>query len=208
MGKMVLDEDFGGACYDERLRWRCPPFRWSIGQSQLVVFPDAETDFWQRTHYGFCADNGHFLGLPIEGNFVLSTKVRFFAVHQYDQAGLMVRFSSEFWLKTSVEYEPEGPCRLGAVVTQDGYSDWSTQNFPADRNELELRVRKAGNDFAVDYREPGLVGTDSSSSSWTQIRLAHLEYTEGMSILAGLYACSPKASGLRAEFGFLRVEEA
>ena len=207
MGRLILDEDFGGARYDERLRWHCPPSRWTINESRLVVFPDAETDFWQRTHYGFCADNGHFLGLALTGDFILSTKVRFFPAHQYDQAGLMVRYSPECWLKTSVEYEPGGPGRLGAVVTQGGYSDWSTQDYPADRDNLELRVRREGDDFIVEYLEPGSLAGAAKSSTWTQIRLAHLARAESALLEVGLYACSPQRAGFRTEFEFLRLEE-
>jgi uncharacterized protein len=207
MGRMIVYDDFRGERHDERLLWHHPPSRWSMGSAGLVVFPDAETDFWQRTHYGFRADNGHFLGLPVQGDFVLTTRVRCFPVHQYDQAGLMVRYSPQCWLKTSVEYESHGPCRLGAVVTQGGYSDWSTQNYPPDRNEVELRVRKAGNDFTVEYSDSRLPGTADQPAAWTQIRLAHLEGAEGVPLLAGLYACSPKGAGFRAEFEFLRVDE-
>jgi regulation of enolase protein 1 (concanavalin A-like superfamily) len=80
-------------------------------------------DFWQRTHYGFEADNGQILFAPVAGDFVLATQVRFHPVHQYDQAGLMVRVSPSGWLKTSAEYEPIGPSRLAAVVTNDTSSD-------------------------------------------------------------------------------------
>ena len=206
MSNVIVDEGFEGPRYDARLRWHHPPPRWTIGESRLSVFPEADTDFWQRTHYAFCADDGHFLWLPVEGNFTLSTKVRFFPVHQYDQAGLMVRYSPECWLKTSVEYEPEGACRLGTVVTQRGYSDWSTQNFPADRHELALRVRKEGNDLTVEHLQPGTLGGSVQAAAWTQMRLAHLSPPTGLPLHAGLYACSPKGAGFRAEFEFLLIE--
>ena len=51
----------------------------------------AGTDFWQGTHYGFRVDNGHALLAEIGGDFALETRVRTQPVHQYDQAGLMVR---------------------------------------------------------------------------------------------------------------------
>jgi uncharacterized protein len=207
MGRMIVNEDFRGERYDERLLWHAPPPRWSMSPSGLAIFPEAATDFWQRTHYGFCADNGHFLGLPIQGDFLLTTRVRFHPVHQYDQAGLMVRYSPECWLKTSVEYEPEGSCRLGAVVTQGGYSDWSTQNFPRDRTEVELRVCKVENDFKVEYSDPRLPGTAGEMAAWTQIRIAHMKGAEGVPLVAGLYACSPKGAGFRAEFEFLHVDQ-
>ena len=106
MTEPILFETFDRPAPDGRLRWYCPPAHWAIRDSHLVIAPDANTDYWQKTHYGFAVDNGHFLYLQPEGDFVLTTQVRFFPAHQYDQAGLMVRFSPDCWLKTSVEYEP------------------------------------------------------------------------------------------------------
>jgi uncharacterized protein len=197
LAQSVFYEPFDGPILAPGLAWYCSPAHWSIQDSALVVAPDAGTDYWQRTHYGFRADNGHFLYLVVEGDFVLSTRVRFRPVHQYDQAGLMVRLSSQFWIKTSVEYEPDEPDRLGAVVTSHGFSDWSTQNAPAGLGELELRLRRRKDDYTIEYLDGGC---------WTQIRMAHLDNPNRLPIQAGIYACSPKGAGFRAEFDFLRVE--
>jgi regulation of enolase protein 1 (concanavalin A-like superfamily) len=201
MSEQMLLEEFDIGTLDARLAWRCPPSRWSINSSRLTIEPDAKTDFWQKTHYGFEADNGHFLFCTRVGDFVLSTRLRLFPVHQYDQAGLMVRFSSECWLKTSVEFEPTGPSQLGAVVTNAGYSDWSTQSFVASAADLELRVRREGDDFIVEY-----LRAEEGVHSWRQIRMAHLLVPAAMPIECGLYACCPKESGFRAEFDFLKAE--
>src|SRR6476646_1066631 len=124
-----LHESFAGSALHPQFRWHCEPARWSLDVPRrcLRIEPDGGTDFWQRTHYGFEADNGHFLAAEVPGDFVATTQVRFHPVHQYDQAGLMVRVSPACWLKTSGEYEPAGPSRLGSVVTNYAYSDWSTQ---------------------------------------------------------------------------------
>lgn len=178
------------------LSWHCEPTRWAIDEDRLHIEPDAQTDFWQRTHYGFQADNGHFLFTEGRGDVVLGTHVRFRARHQYDQAGLMVRLSATCWLKTSVEHEPGARSRLGAVVTNAGYSDWSTQPFDGD--EVWLRVRREGADYIVDASQDG--------RHWDQLRMAHLSDDDGQrSILCGLYACSPKAAGFVAEFSHLDV---
>jgi regulation of enolase protein 1 (concanavalin A-like superfamily) len=111
----------------------------------------------------------------------------------------MVRLSPGCWLKTSVEYESDGPSRLGAVVTNGAYSDWSTQEFPAERGEIWLRIRREATDYIVD--------TSADGGAWTQIRMAHLHDDRPEApVAAGLYACSPKASGFVAEFSFLRIE--
>lgn len=196
-----LRETFTRATLDPRLRWYREPKQWSVqpGRPALLLTPDAATDFWQRTHYGFQVDNGHFLHLEIAGDFVLETRVRFQPVHQYDQAGLMVRFSPDCWLKTSVEFEPHGPNRLGSVVTNHGYSDWATQDLSQEVAEVSFRIRREGTDYLVE--------TSPEGAHWSQIRMAHLhEDGAGRAASAGLYACSPKGTGYLAEFRFLRLE--
>jgi uncharacterized protein len=195
-----LTQLFDGSTLDERLTWFCEPPHWSVNQAarMLHVEPAAQTDFWQKTHYGFEADNGHFLSLPVAGDFILTTHVRFNPVHQYDQAGLMIRLSPDCWLKTSVEYESDGPNRLGSVVTNGGYSDWSTQNFADERREIWLRVRREATDYLVESADDG--------RRWTQIRMARLlEDQGGMPVAAGLYACSPKGQGFVAQFRVLHL---
>ncbi|HXV43877.1 MAG TPA: DUF1349 domain-containing protein, partial [Anaerolineae bacterium] len=147
MIELFLHETFEQPTLDPRLMWYCPPAKWSINPaaSVLAVEPEAKTDYWQKTHYGFEADSGHFLFAEVDGDLILTTQVSFRPAHQYDQAGLMVRISPQCWLKTSVEYEPDGPARLGAVVTNFGYSDWSTQNFTG--NKVSLRIRREGSDY-------------------------------------------------------------
>lgn len=48
----------------------------------------------------------------------------------------MVLLSPSCWLKTSVEHNPGHPNQLGVVVTNGGYSDWSTMDFPNDINTV------------------------------------------------------------------------
>ena len=194
-----LHETFDTPALDPRLKWFCPPARWAVRGGRLVLEPDAKTDFWQRTHYGFCSDNGHILFLDAAEDFSLSTRVHFFPAHQYDQAGLVVRVSPECWIKTSVEFEPDGPANLGAVVTNHGYSDWSTQPFPGDRRSLEFRILRQGSDYQVHFRE-------AEGQPWIQLRIAHLDHQPEAAVQCGLYACSPIEAGFRAEFEALSVE--
>jgi uncharacterized protein len=196
-----LYESFTRPEFDPRLQWFHEPGQWSIQPAvpALVLTPEAATDFWQRTHYGFRVDSGHFLYMQAAGDFVLTTRVRLHPVHQYDQAGLMVRLSADCWLKTSVEFEPHGPNRLGSVVTNQGYSDWATQELSKDKDEVSFRIRREGEDYLVETSLDGV--------SWSQIRMAHLaEDRPGAEASAGLYACSPKGTGCVAQFRFLSLE--
>jgi hypothetical protein len=200
-----INESFDGLAIDPRLRWWNPPPRVEIRNSRLFMATRGGTDFWQRTHYGFRVDNGHCLLCEWDGSdFVVTTTVRFYPVHQYDQCGLIVRFSPDCWLKTSVEFEPEGPNRLGAVVTNAGWSDWSTQDLPKSVDAVCFRVRREDADYLVEYAP---VDPDGPTLAWSQIRMAHLtEDVLSRAAQCGLYACSPKGAGFTAEFEHLRIK--
>jgi regulation of enolase protein 1 (concanavalin A-like superfamily) len=155
----------------------------------LYVEVDGDTNYWQRTRHGRRDDNGHFLWLTVSDNFEMSVAVSTDPNTQYDQAGLMVRTSEACWMKTSAEFERPGRSRLGAVVTNHGWSDWSTQDVA--HGDHRLRVRRAGGDVVVH----AAVG----SNPWSQLRVAHLtDVVEDVRV--GVYACSPRGPGFTVHF--------
>ena len=179
--------------------WHCPPPAWGFDRERLFIQPAAATDFWQRTHYGFSADNGHFLFTRLAGDFVVSANVRSHPRHQYDQAGLMVRQDAECWIKTAAEFEPDAADRLGVVVTHHGFSDWSTQDLASKGQEISFRLARTGNEFIISSR---LAGAD-----WTQLRMVRLACDPKAPLAVGPYACSPKGAGFRCVFTELTVED-
>ncbi|MGE8204272.1 DUF1349 domain-containing protein [Heyndrickxia sp. NPDC080065] len=197
--RSILIEEFNNTDLDKNLKWFSPPEKWKVNneESKLIIMTDNQTDFWQKTHYGFQADNGHFLYYELNSDFRLITKVKSKPKNRYDQAGLMVRFSKDTWLKTSVEYIPDGNNKLGVVVTNNGFSDWSSQEFIESQTSLFYRITRKGNNFYVDYSLDGI--------SWRQIRMANL-FEETQSIKVGIYACSPQGEGYEAEFDFIKIE--
>ena len=72
-----LDENFDTNEFDSRLRWFNASGRWwsETASSALVIEPQAGTDFWRKTHYGFEADTGQFLSAAVSGDFVMTGKV-------------------------------------------------------------------------------------------------------------------------------------
>ena len=184
-----------GLRIDRRFQWHGVPADWSFDSAArtLMIRTTETADFWQRTHYGFRADSGHFLWTDAPQDFRMEVEVVLAPLHQYDQAGLMVRFSADCWLKTSVEFEDGRINRLGCVVTNRGYSDWSTQDIPASITDFELRVTRHRSDYLVEARLP--------AGSWSQLRMAHLdEDNSAAAPQCGVYACSPKQPGLTATF--------
>lgn len=195
---MYLEENFNQAELQPGFSWHCEPVNWKIENGVLLVLPDAKTDFWQKTHYGFQVDNGHFLYVEIEEDFVLETEVTSDFVSQYDQAGLMVRISEGCWVKTAIEFEPDGLNNLGVVVTQNGYSDWSTQCVADSFKSVKFRIIREGGDFIVRYFDPQL-------SDWSQLRIFHLE--EPSKVMAGVYCCCPKEKGFSASFNYMTIKQ-
>jgi regulation of enolase protein 1 (concanavalin A-like superfamily) len=185
-------EEFQKEPYSPELKWYNEPQDFSVAGGQLVVRPDTETDFWQKTYYGFTPDSGHLLYLELAGDFELETHVHFRFANEYDQAGLMIRTDPEHWLKTSVEYQLEGPSAVGVVMT-DIQSNWSLAGF--EGAHVYLRVRRLGDVLGV-YRS-------LDGESWWLMRMGPLPMNDP--VQAGIYACSPVAAGLEARFDYVSV---
>ena len=109
------------------LTWLNEPPHAKQEADELVVSTGHETDFWRTTSYGFVHDDGHFLGLPLEGEGALEVEFRCDLEATFDQAGLMLRADAEHWIKTGIELS-DGIVFAGAVVTV-GRSDWSACRY-------------------------------------------------------------------------------
>ena len=57
---MTHTETFSQATLPDNFYWLNEPARYTCGQG-LEMWTKAETDFWQRSHYGFRRDDGHCL---------------------------------------------------------------------------------------------------------------------------------------------------
>ena len=89
---------------DQNYFWLNQPI-YEIKNHKLYISTSPDTDFWQKTYYGFERDNGHCLLTKVINDFSVTVSTEFYSKKQYDQCGLMVRIDSENWIKTSVEYE-------------------------------------------------------------------------------------------------------
>ncbi|RFA30026.1 hypothetical protein CAI21_07355 [Alkalilimnicola ehrlichii] len=157
-----------------------------------------DTDFWQRTHYGFRRDNGHCLLTRKESDFSISVKTTFSPKKQYDQCGLIVRLDHDNWIKTSTEFESGNHSRLGSVVTNSGYSDWATIDINEPVNEMWYRIQSKNDlsDYIIEFSEDG--------DNWKQLRITHLLEAKSF-VDIGIYACSPMDSSFSAEFSQLSI---
>jgi regulation of enolase protein 1 (concanavalin A-like superfamily) len=174
--------------------WFNQPDQFKTGDG-LEIWTMSHTDFWQRTHYGFRNDNGHCLLKKVAGDFCMTTQVEFRPSALYDQSGLIIRVDEDNWIKVSTENMAEGANKLGSVVTNQGYSDWATQDISADVTMLWYRISRRGQDFLLEASLDGGV--------WQQLRICHLHEAPDK-IAAGIYACSPLDNSFWCRFNFLR----
>jgi uncharacterized protein len=178
--------------------WFCEPDRWDIIHGNIEIYTDAKSDFWQRTHYGFRNDNAHFFYSQVTGDFEMQVRVTSHPLHKYDQAGLCIRIDAENWIKTSVEFIDKELSFLGAVVTNLGYSDWSTQPFKANQQVVDYKIVRDGADFEVYAKA-------ADAKAFQMIRICHL-HKPAKEMMAGIYACSPTDAGMKALFNDFQIQ--
>lgn len=182
----------------DALEWLNAPMDSAISDEGLTVRTRPRTDFWQRTHYGFRRDDGHFLFSHRSADFTAEVTVRMQPNAEYDQAGLMVRCSASCWVKAACEYQPERPSQLGAVVTNAGYSDWSYRPVTPFPSAVRYRIERQGGDYLVSAQ----VGDDAM----TVHRIARLIEDDGRGgVQVGVYACSPNGEGCQVDFSALSI---
>ena len=173
--------------------WTRPPKVYSLADDKIIITTDPNTDLWQRTYYGFQNDNAPVLQTKISQKyFSFITKTHFASKTRYDQSGVVMYLDSDNWFKASVEYEDDKIQRLGAVVTQNGYSDWSSSDISAEIKEIWFRFSRRESDYYVEYSMDGKI--------WKQMRMFHM-FKGGEEIKFGIYACSPgKEASFEATF--------
>lgn len=162
--------------------WLNEPPQVTLTDDRLTFNTLPDTDYWQRTHYGFQRDNGHSFVMPMPESFTFSVKTAFSPSAQYDQCGLILYLNQDAWAKVSTEYEDEEISQLGSVVTNFGYSDWATTYISSKTTVMHYRLSNNGNDFLAESSEDGEI--------WKQMRVFHL-HANLAGARIGVYACSP-----------------
>ena len=182
------------------LVWTRPPKVYKIEEKKITMTTEPDTDLWQRTYYGFQNDNAPCLQMKTsEKFFTFVVKTEFESKIKYDQSGIVMYLDSDNWAKASVEYENDQIQRLGSVVTNNGYSDWSSNDIPSSIKSIWFRFSRRESDYYIEYSEDG--------KNWKQMRLFHMFKGDG-EISFGIYACSPnKAGSFNATFSDMELTE-
>ncbi len=182
-----------------KLNWTNEPKEYAITDTKIEITTEPGTDLWQRTYYKFRNDNAPMLQMEtLEKEFSFTVKAEFNSSNNFDQAGISMYLDSENWIKASVEYGDEKSAFLGAVVTNHGYSDWSTTRIPTAVKSMWFRLSRRGDDFCVENSYDG--------ETFEHIRICHM--FEGKELIRfGVYACSPEDGEFEAIFTDFEMTE-
>ena len=172
--------------------WTRAPQNYSVSKDKVVIETQPATDLWQRTYYLFRNDNAPLLQMKTEEEFFSFTvKTDFLSMHRFDQCGIIMYLNSDNWIKASVEYENEKFQHLGSVVTNNGFSDWSTTEIDASHKTMWYRLSRRKQDFKIECSFDG--------KDFKQMRICHM-FNAQKAIRVGIYACSPENSSFEATF--------
>jgi regulation of enolase protein 1 (concanavalin A-like superfamily) len=193
-------------------KWLNQPKSSEITDRSVKITTEPNTDFWQRSYYGFRNDNAPALLLESKINFSFTARASFEYQTIFDQCGLIIYLDSDNWFKASIEYEDESNSRLGSVVTNHGYSDWATTDITTT-TVMWYRLSRRGPDFLIESSSDGM--------DFIQMRIFHLHCLGETSaemgrinppapaerpIRFGLYAGSPFNSSFDVEFDNFKFE--
>lgn len=181
------------------MKWIRQPEKFSVSEEKVTITTEPFTDLWQRTYYHFRNDNAPVLQTKTdEKYFSFVVKTTFDTKVRYDQSGIIMYLDSENWIKASVEYENEKIQRLGCVVTNNGYSDWSSVDIDASIKSMWFRLSRRDDDFCVENSVDGV--------NFNQMRICHM-FNVKDEVPFGIYACSAEDSSFEAVFTDMEITE-
>jgi regulation of enolase protein 1 (concanavalin A-like superfamily) len=175
-----------------RMTWLNEPAASKRVGEKLIVRSRPKTDFWRQTFYGYITDNGHFLHMPADGDFIFEARVNGQYATLYDQAGLMVRINAENWMKCGTEFL-DGKRQASVVITRQ-FSDGSTMPDLTENGPVWWRaIRKAESIETLC----SLDGKD-----FTSVRQG---YFPASTAEVGIMCAAPEGTGFDAEFDHLSL---
>ena len=181
------------------MKWIRQPKQFSVSDEKVTIITEPFTDLWQRTYYHFRNDNAPVLQTKTdEKYFSFVVKTTFDTKVRYDQSGIIMYLDSENWIKASVEYENDKIQRLGCVVTNNGYSDWSSVDIDASIKSMWFRLSRRDDDFCVENSVDGV--------NFNQMRICHM-FNVKDEVPFGIYACSAEDSSFEAVFTDMEITE-
>ena len=177
-----------------RMSWMNAPASDHFAEGILTVRSRGKTDFWRKTFFGYVTDNGHFMNLPVSGEFTFQARVNGNYSALYDQAGLMVRLDEKHWMKCGTELVDDK--RWASVVFTHDFSDWSTMEDLSQRAPVYWRVARKKDSLEAQCSIDG--------AKFLTIRQGY--FPANVKVQVGVMCCSPEGRGFDTIFDQLMLE--
>ena len=216
---------------DAALHWRgamahTAPAAAPCGCAGLLCAPLAKLDAWARTFYDpiLIKDDLAALTVPVPAHTEATVDVdlALTPLAQFDQGGVFVWVADGCFVKAGLEFA-DGTPRLSVVVTNNGWSDWSTQDWPRWAGgvaTVRVRLHKLHTpqgacilveaDIAPDSAPPCASAEAAAArpARWSFVRIAPIHVpaaSRDAPWQVGAFAASPVAAGGSAVLRHLRV---
>ncbi|CAL5986486.1 Conserved_hypothetical protein [Hexamita inflata] len=173
------------------------PKKFTVTNDSVTITTEPKTDYFNKTHYNFEVTNGPAYVTTATKNFTYTVRAQFKYQAQYDQAQIFMFIDENNWVKAGLEGSIDFK-QIGAVVTQSGYSDWSSFDFDPKCEQVILRLHRKGDDFKIEFK--------TDNMDWTQLRIFHMTNVQE-TVKIGVMACSPSQSSFDAKFDQFKLEE-
>jgi uncharacterized protein len=177
-----------------RMSWLNPPAHEHYSGGKLEARSKGKTDFWRKTYFGYINDNGHFLHLPVSGEFQFTARVDGNYGALYDQAGLMVRLDEKRWMKCGSEVF-DGKRWASVVFTHD-FSDWSTMDDLTQVGPVYWRVVRKRDSLEAQCSKDG--------EKFLTVRQGY--FPAGVEVQVGLMCAAPEGPGFDCIFDQISLE--
>jgi regulation of enolase protein 1 (concanavalin A-like superfamily) len=186
----VSTEGLGNLSWLNEARWEPLP------GGGLRVHAGARTDFFQNPNGDPGTDSGHFLWVPVAGDFVAQAHVQPTFASTYDAGALMVRHDERHWAKLCYEATDFHTHAAVSVVT-DGLSD-DANGVDLEAEAIWLQIVRVGDLFGLHY------ALDGTPKRWRMVRYFRLALPPEIKV--GLVAQSPVGPGTTVDITQFTVE--
>ncbi|MCR4032161.1 MULTISPECIES: DUF1349 domain-containing protein [Flavobacterium] len=175
------------------LRWLNEPSEWEIKDNKLIMQVTPQSDYWNKSHYGFTVYDGPFYYTERSGEFEVVLKMGGAYKTRFDQVCLMLRIDENNYVKTGVEYV-DGIYNISTVHTIDK-SSWSVVGLKDKPKNIWMKAVRRLDALEIFY------STDGTNYIMTNT----VYFPEFKTVQVGMMAASPDGKGFSAVFEDFKI---
>ena len=175
------------------MNWLNEPADWEIKDNKLTMQVTAQSDYWNKSHYGFTVYDGPFLYTERSGEFEVVAKMSGVYKTRFDQVCLMLRIDENNYVKTGVEYV-DGVYNISTVHTIDK-SSWSVLGLKEKPKNVWMKAVRRLDALEIFYSIDGVNYTMTNT----------VYFPEFKTVQVGMMAASPDGKGFTATFEDFKI---